>query len=207
MRLRSHGLSDIGRKRKTNEDSLFLDDDLGLYIVADGMGGHEAGEVASAEAVAAIYSIVQRGRPIIDRFVSGPDPQRQASVVRLIESSVQSATYMIYGLAELAPEQAGMGTTASVLLCAGTLGVTAQVGDSRVYQVRAGKTRQITEDHTLINWQLKEGLITEEEAALSPNRNVITRAVGDRDYVEVDTRAFEIESADRYLLCSGGLHG
>ena len=114
---------------------------------------------------------------------------------------------MVYALAELDREKSGMGTTISALLTLGEYAVTAQVGDSRIYQVRDGLVSQITEDHTLISWQIREGLITPEEARRSPHRNVITRAVGNRDYVEVDTGLLTLSSGDRFLLCSDGLHG
>ncbi|MEM7605454.1 MAG: protein phosphatase 2C domain-containing protein [Myxococcota bacterium] len=100
-----------------------------------------------------------------------------------------------------------MGTTLSALAICGHYGVTAQVGDSRIYLVRGGRAAQLTEDHTLVAWQLKQGIITEAEAAVSPHRNVITRAVGSRDYVQVDTRFFEVRPGDAFLVCSDGLHG
>jgi protein phosphatase len=114
---------------------------------------------------------------------------------------------MIFALAELDREKRGMGTTISALLTLGEYAVTAQVGDSRIYQVREGAVTQITEDHTLISWQMRQGLITPEEARRSPHRNVITRAVGNRDYVEVDTGLIALAPGDRFLLCSDGLHG
>jgi protein phosphatase len=126
---------------------------------------------------------------------------------RLLEGAVQAATYMIFAMAELDREKSGMGTTISAMLSLGDYAVTAQVGDSRIYQVHEGRVTQITEDHTLISWQLKQGLITPEEARRSPHRNVITRAVGNRDYVEVDTGLVTLLSGDRFLLCSDGLHG
>ena len=100
-----------------------------------------------------------------------------------------------------------MGTTISALLISGDRAIVAQVGDSRVYRVSDEKLEQLTQDHTLIAWQLKQGLITEEEAIVSPHRNVITRAVGNRDYVEVDTRVLDLSPGDCFLLCSDGLHG
>src|SRR5262249_51530442 len=103
--------------------------------------------------------------------------------------------------------KSGMGTTISALLLSGDHAVTAQVGDSRVYRVCGPDLEQLTEDHTLIAWQLKQGLITPQEAKLSPHRNVITRAVGNREYVEVDTRLLDLSAGDRFLLCSDGLHG
>lgn len=207
MRSESIGLSDIGRRRKSNEDAFFRDDELCLYVVADGMGGHAAGEVASSEAVDTIHGMVRRGNAAIQKLIASPSDDTLRAVKRLLESSVQAATYMVFALAELEPDQAGMGTTISALLVAGNRGIIAQVGDSRLYLVREGRARQLTEDHTLIAWQLREGLITEEEARSSPHRNVITRAVGNRDYVEVDTSVVELVVGDKLLLCSDGLHG
>lgn len=192
----------MGRHRRSNEDAFFRDDALGLYVVADGMGGHAAGEVASAEAVDAVHGMVKRG-------ILQPDgpPVDEASACRLLEGAIQSATYMLFAMAEVERDKSGMGTTLSAALVVGGALVTGQVGDSRIYQIRGGKAEQITEDHTLIAWQIKQGIISANEAKTSPHRNVITRAVGNRDYVEVDTRVVAIERGDRYLLCSDGLHG
>lgn len=172
------------------------------------MGGHAAGEVASAEAVDTVHGMVRKGDAALDRLRRGEveeDAVRPA--IRVLESAVQAATYMVFGLAQADPERQGMGTTLSALAICGRYCVTAQVGDSRVYLVRDGHAAQLTEDHTLVAWQLKQGIITEEEAAVSPHRNVITRAVGSRDYVQVDTRFFEARAGDAFLLCSDGLHG
>jgi protein phosphatase len=114
---------------------------------------------------------------------------------------------MVVSLAEMDRGKTGMGTTLSALLVLGEYAVTAQVGDSRIYRVKGGSVEQLTEDHTLIAWQLKQGLITPQEAKKSPHRNVITRAVGNRDYVQVDTGLVKLASGDRFLLCSDGLHG
>ena len=103
--------------------------------------------------------------------------------------------------------KSGMGTTISALLVLGDYAITAQVGDSRIYLIRGDHLEQLTEDHTLIAWQLKQGLITPQEAKKSPHRNVITRAVGNREYVQVDTRLVGLQPGDRFLLCSDGLHG
>ncbi len=202
------GLSDVGRRRSVNEDAFFFDDALGLYVVADGMGGHAAGEIASAEAVDTVHGMVRRGAPTLERLGNGDTSEetlRQA--IRVIESAVQAATYMIFGIAQHNPDRQGMGTTLSALAVSGRYCLTAQVGDSRVYLIRRGAAAQLTEDHTLVAWQLKQGIITEEEAAVSPHRNVVTRAVGSRDYVQVDTNFLECEPGDGFLLCSDGLHG
>jgi len=120
---------------------------------------------------------------------------------------VQAATYFVFSIAEIDRDKSGMGTTISALLILGGYAITAQVGDSRVYKVEGGVVEQLTEDHTLIAWQLKQGLITPAEAARSPHRNVITRAVGNREYVQVDTRRIQLVPSTRFLLCSDGLHG
>jgi protein phosphatase len=114
---------------------------------------------------------------------------------------------MVFGLAQHDPEQQGMGTTVSVLAMCGDYGITAQVGDSRIYLIRGHAVEPLTEDHTLVAWQLKQGIITEAEAARSPHRNVITRAVGSREYVQVDTGFLEVQPSDAFMLCSDGLHG
>lgn len=205
---RCAGLSDVGRRRVSNEDSLFFDDEMGLYAVADGMGGHAAGEVASQEAIDTVRGMVRQGEGLLRAVEAGDhSPEALWRVGRLLESAVQAATYMVFGIAQSDPEQAGMGTTLSALLLCGPFGVTAQVGDSRVYMIRGGQVNQLTEDHTLIAWQLKQGIISQNEAALSPHKNVITRAVGSREYVQVDTHFFRVEAGDSFMLCSDGLHG
>lgn len=191
-----------------NQDAYFIDDDLGLYVVADGMGGHAAGEVAAWEAIQAIRDMMLRGRETIEEFRRNPITEETSrAICRLLESAVQSATYLVFGLAEQSPNFQGMGTTVSALLLAGAHVVTAQVGDTRVYCVRDGEAIQLTEDHTLINWQIREGIITPEEAKFAPNKNVITRAVGNKDYVEVDTQILSVRMGDRFVICSDGLHG
>jgi serine/threonine protein phosphatase PrpC len=181
---------------------------MGLYAVADGMGGHAAGEIASQEAIDTVRGMVRQGEGLLRAVEAGDhSPEALWRVGRLLESAVQAATYMVFGIAQNDPEQAGMGTTLSALLICGPFGVTAQVGDSRIYMVREGSASQLTEDHTLIAWQLKQGLISETEAALSPHKNVITRAVGSREYVQVDTHFFQIQPKDVFMLCSDGLHG
>ncbi len=208
--MHGHGAAhtDVGRRRKINEDAFFMDDALGLYVVADGMGGHAAGEVASQEAVDTVHGMVRQGFDKLKRVAEGDDSSEALqAVLRLAESAVQAATYMVFGIAQHQPSHQGMGTTLSTLLVCGGYGVTAQVGDSRIYLVRDGVAAPLTEDHTLVAWQLKQGIITAEEALVSPHRNVITRAVGSREYVQVDTRFFEARSGDAFLLCSDGLHG
>jgi serine/threonine protein phosphatase PrpC len=207
MRILSFGMSDVGRRRPHNEDSLLFDDELALYIVADGVGGNAKGEVASAESVELVHSWVKRWRKTLNAQIADPSPENANLVRRLLESAVQSACYMVFGMGQQDPRQRGMSSTLSSLLINAGIAFIAQVGDSRVYLTRGGKTSQLTEDHTLVNFRLKLGLITPEEAANSPGKNVITRAVGHQDYVEVDTFDLEVEPGDRFMLCSDGLHG
>jgi serine/threonine protein phosphatase PrpC len=207
LRRTGFALTDLGRKRASNEDAFFVDDALGLYVVADGMGGHAAGEIASREAVDTLYGMVKTGLGQLRALVDPLSDQDSQAACRLMESAVQAATYFVYSIAEIDRDKSGMGTTISALLVLGGYAVTAQVGDSRIYRVEGAAVEQLTEDHTLIAWQLKQGLITPQEAARSPHRNVITRAVGNREYVQVDTRCIRLASGVRFLLCSDGLHG
>jgi protein phosphatase len=204
--IRSHGGSDVGRRRQANEDAFLCDDELGLWVVADGMGGHAAGEVASQEAIDTVYGMIKRGKVRLGS-ATGDEEALVRAGVRLLEGAVQAATYMVFAMSELDSRKSGMGTTISAMMSLDRYCVTAQVGDSRIYRIRDDLAEQLTEDHTLINWQLKQGIITEEEAKHSKHKNVITRAVGNRDYVQVDTGIVELASGDAFLLCSDGLHG
>jgi protein phosphatase len=198
------GDTDVGRRRVSNEDAFGLDVEAGVFVVADGMGGH----AASREAVDTVLSMMRKDLPTFREIESAgrtDDIVRRAK--RSVEAAMQAATYMVFALAETDPDQRGMGTTLSTLLVAGDVGITGQVGDSRIYRIRNGEVTRLTEDHTLVAWQIKQGIISPQEAERSPHRNVITRAVGSRDYVQVDTHVFDLEPGDRFLLCSDGLHG
>lgn len=207
MRTVSHSLSDVGRKRPHNEDAFVADDVLGLYIVADGVGGQAKGEVASSEAVDQVRMWVRRHLAEIEGYLAEGTDDGVVEVRRLLEAGVQQACYMLFSIAEIDPEKKGMSTTMSVLFARGGHAILAQVGDSRVYRRRGDEVAQLTEDHTLINYKLKHGLITPQEAAEAGGKNVITRAVGHKDYVQVDTFAAGMVVGDRYLLCTDGLHG
>jgi protein phosphatase len=205
---RSYFASDSGRKRKHNEDAVSADDALGLYVVCDGVGGHAKGEIASREAAEQVASYLRAQKSVLDAYLALPADQADTQKVRrLLESAVQNACYMIFGIAEMDPTHTGMATTISALLLLGRSAFLAQVGDSRIYLVRSGIATQLTEDHTLVNAKLKQGLITREQAETMKNKNVITRAVGHRDYVEVDLFEVLLGPGDRFLLCSDGLHG
>ena len=207
MIVRSAGGTDVGKRRTLNEDAWLSDDELSVYFVADGMGGHAAGEIASAEAVETAHGMVVRARPTLNLLKEPLVESDARAAKRAMESAIQAATYMVFSMAELDREKTGMGTTMSGMIVLGDFGVIGQVGDSRIYQIRDGMADQVTEDHTLIAWQLRQGLITPEEARHSTQKNVITRAVGNREYVQVDTMIVPLEIGDKFLLCSDGLHG
>jgi protein phosphatase len=204
---RSFYLSDAGRKRQLNEDAVSTDDRLGLYVVCDGVGGHAKGEVASRETADQVVGYVRGHAHLVQAYLDEPGPGTSMPVRRMLESAVQSACYVVFGLAEMDPAQRGMATTLSALLLIGPSAFLAQVGDSRIYLLRNGVVTQLTEDHTLVNAKLKKGLITPEQAQSMRGKNVITRAVGHKDYVEVDLAQIAVEAGDRFLLCSDGLHG
>jgi protein phosphatase len=210
MRAVSVAVTDVGRKRSVNEDAFFRDDDMCFYVVADGVGGHNKGEIASRETIDQLKMWVYGARrdleKLIERCEAG-ETDANWEIRRLLENGVQSACYMVFGMAELDPEKRGMSTTCSALLIRGGYAFAAHVGDSRVYRVRNQQVLQITEDHTLINYKLKHGLMTREEAERASGKNVITRAVGHKDYVQVDTADVDVAVGDRFVMCTDGLHG
>jgi len=188
---------------------MYSDDQMAFYVVADGVGGHSKGEIASRETIEQLQMWVHGAMTRIaelDAPIAAGDTDARLEIRRLLESGVQSACYMVYGMAELDPDKRGMSTTCSALLFCGGFAFAAHVGDSRVYRVRGEEVLQITEDHTLINYKLKHGLMTPEEAEKAGGKNVITRAVGHKDYVQVDTADVDTEPGDRYFLCTDGFH-
>ena len=210
MKLLSVARSDVGRKRQINEDAFFRDDAKGFYVVADGVGGHNKGEIASREAVDHLKSWVYGATRDLDRLVERimfGDSECVWEIRRLLESGVKNACYMVYGMAELDPEKKGMSTTLSAMLVRAGMAFAVHVGDSRVYRVRKDGVLQLTEDHTLINYKVKHGMMTKAEAEKASGKNVITRAVGHKEYVQVDTADIDAVVGDRFLLCSDGLHG
>jgi serine/threonine protein phosphatase PrpC len=202
MEIQAQAATDIGRKKRSNEDSFSIDASIRLYIVADGMGGHAAGEVASSVAVEQVNRIIYNGTQSITDWQS---EEARYQILDLIEVAVRQAGREIYNMAELDLSKRGMGTTVSLLLLTPFRGYIAHVGDSRIYLVRDEEVFQLTEDHSLIRELLRNKKITPEEAANSPYRNALTRAVGVYADVEVDLLDFEIAEKDQFLLCSDGL--
>lgn len=206
MHIVAVGKTDVGQKRDHNEDNLLLDPGLGLYVVCDGMGGHAAGEVASAHAVATVQRVLTEQRAVIDDTRKDQSEARER-LAMVCEQAVNTACSEIFSMATADNGKAGMGTTLVMMLVAGGKGVMAHVGDSRLYMVRAGQIHQLSEDHSYTSEMVKRGKMTREQARTSPYANVITRAVGIQKNVQVDTLVFDIIPGDTFLLCSDGLTG
>ncbi|MCB9713897.1 MAG: cyclic nucleotide-binding domain-containing protein [Myxococcales bacterium] len=200
--------TDVGRKRTENEDNFLIDKRLRLFVVADGMGGHASGEIASAMAVHGIREVIDRERDIVDTY-DDDDPKSHVEVCTLLEYAVHHTCAQIFQKARREPEKRGMGTTLVVLLFIGARGFIAYVGDSRIYLLRGGIVYQLTEDHSLRNELIRMGKITADEFESSPYanlKNAMTRAVGVYESVEVDTLDFDVIPGDSFLLCSDGLY-
>jgi serine/threonine protein phosphatase PrpC len=201
------GKTDVGQKRDHNEDALLLDAGLGLYVVCDGMGGHAAGEVASAHAVKTVQRVMQENLALIEEARKEKGIDARERLISVVEGAVNTACSEIFAMATADNGKAGMGTTLVMMLVVGGKGLMAHVGDSRLYMVRAGQIHQLSEDHSYTSEMVKRGKMTREQARTSPYANVITRAVGIQKNVQVDTLMFDMIPGDTFLLCSDGLHG
>jgi serine/threonine protein phosphatase PrpC len=197
------GHTDIGQVKDSNEDNFLVDKRLRLYIVADGMGGHAAGEVASDTAVREIRRYVKEHEAVLQHFIESGEGREQ--ILEMVETSIRRAGRAIYDQAQADPAKRGMGTTVVMLLLTPERGFIGHVGDSRVYLVRGGEVFQMTEDHSLINELIRRGKLRPEDAKDAPYKNAVTRAVGVYADVEVDTLDFEIAAGDNFMLCSDGL--
>jgi len=209
MEIKHWAATDVGRKRSHNEDNFLIDKNLNLFVVADGMGGHASGEVASAIAVHTIRDVVFAERDLLTRYYNDFDATAQMELCTLLEYAVHHASAQIFRKAQQEPEKRGMGTTVVALLIIGRRGFIAYVGDSRIYLSRNGAIYPLTEDHSLMNELIRSGKVRADEFAVSPYanfKNAMTRAVGVYEHVEVDILDFEILPGDAFLLCSDGLY-
>ena len=191
LRIESAGKTDVGLVREKNEDSMLIDPTVGLFVVCDGMGGHVGGQVASQLAVATISEVI---RSTTETAADEPDK---------LVSSIKAANQAVFAKAKADPSLHNMGTTVVAIREDGDLIHLCHVGDSRIYRLRQDKFEQVTRDHSLIN-------LYEDNAELAarfgrPNSNVIVRAVGLREQVDVDHRVIAMEPSDMYLLCCDGL--
>jgi len=200
-------VTDVGRVRDHNEDSFLVDKKLNLFIVADGMGGHAAGEVASQIASHTVREVLKASSDMLHQFEAGHGGIGRQDILRLLESAVQQACSAVYNAGQEDESKRGMGTTIDALLLIGTRGFIAHVGDSQVYLYRQSAIHQLTEDHSLINELLRRGRLSREQIEKLQYKNAVTRAVGVYESVEVDTLDFDVLMGDRFLLCSDGLSG
>jgi serine/threonine protein phosphatase PrpC len=199
------GVSDVGRKRDHNEDSFLLDEDLCLFVVADGMGGHAGGGTASRLAVETIDAQVRAAKAApVDPFCFTGELS-DSPLPEVLRAAVEAACAKIFQAAQAEPHLSGMGTTTIALLAHGQHAFFAHVGDSRAYLVRGDLVQQISEDHSLVNEQIKAGMITLDEARHSRYKNIITRSVGFEQEVVVDVMGLVTEVGDTFVLCSDGM--
>jgi PPM family protein phosphatase len=205
MKVVSAGLTDVGRKRNHNEDSFLIDEELQLFVVADGMGGHAGGGRASSLAVETIDRELRQSRDGKDNPFLVEASLQDSPLPEVIRSAVERACQTIFTTAQEDPRLAGMGTTVISLLIRSDHAFFAHVGDSRAYLIRGDLIQQISEDHSLVNEQIKAGMITPEEAKHSRYKNIITRSVGFEEEVQVDVMGLVCEPMDTFLLCSDGL--
>jgi len=197
-------LTDVGLLREHNEDAIASDATMGFVILADGMGGYKAGEVASEMAVLSITAEIKEAmldfQPGQQSEVSSQQPEAQ-----LIVDAVRNANAAIYHASQTHPQCEGMGTTLVVGLFTNNKLLVGHIGDSRMYRLRNQLLTQITEDHSLLQEQIKAGLISPEQARFATNRNLVTRALGIDPEVELELNEYDVEVDDIYLLCSDGL--
>ncbi|MBI2377700.1 MAG: Stp1/IreP family PP2C-type Ser/Thr phosphatase [Deltaproteobacteria bacterium] len=207
MKLRAAGLSHVGMKRTHNEDALCLLSEYSLYLVADGMGGHSSGEVASRMAVETISSFFR----MTTRDEEATWPFKEERNLRYDENrlvaGIKWSNRRIYEAASREPKYKGMGTTIVSAFFTQGGAYLGHVGDSRGYRIRNGRIEQITEDHSLLNDYIKANKLTPEEIEAFPHKNVIVRALGMKEVVQVDVNRLDPKPDDYYLLCSDGLSG
>ncbi len=196
MEVISSFATDRGRKRTGNEDSLMANDWLGLYLVADGMGGHSCGDVASETTVDVIRATVEEA---MKNGILKRNPEK------VFLDAIGLANRGVWELATKSVKCRNMGTTITGVVVTEKGFLTANVGDSRVYRIRDGRIEQLTTDHSLVAEEVALGVITSEEAKVSPKRNVITRALGLGETVKVDSVLYEVLDGDRLVICSDGL--
>jgi serine/threonine protein phosphatase PrpC len=199
-------VTDVGVVRDHNEDSAFMEPIQGFFIVADGMGGHAAGEVASAMAVETVRNTLEAAKPEVDAFKRAPTDAGRRALVQLLQNAVLQAHQAVFQRGQTETDKQGMGTTLDVVLVAGAEAFVAHVGDSRTYLVRDGKSSQITTDHTVAEVLVIEGKLTIEEAQVSPLRTILVNAIGVSADVGVEMAHVTLKQNDRLLLCSDGLH-
>jgi protein phosphatase len=203
-KVRCVGVTDTGRVREHNEDTIGTDADVGLVVLADGMGGYKSGEVASGIAVRTLLGLIKEAVERQDLNVPDPDTGLSRPVI-LLRDAIQRANKIIYQTARTQPNCEGMGTTVVAGLFFDDKLTIAHVGDSRMYRLRDSKLEQVTQDHSLMQELVQRGFYTPEEAARAAAKNFVTRALGVEPTVEVEVTEIPVAKDDLFLLCSDGL--
>ena len=198
---------DVGRARTNNEDSVALDADAMVAVLADGMGGYNAGEVASGMATSLVCACIVQwlSAHTVPTEMTAPTPPTARELAQAMGRCVEQANRAIFDASNANPQYSGMGTTLAMVAVAGGHLVVGHVGDSRVYRLRGGQLQRLTRDHSLLQEQLDAGLITPAQAARSTNRNLVTRALGVEAEVTLEARDHSLMQDDLLLLCSDGL--
>ncbi len=205
MRIRSFGHSDVGRRREKNEDSLLVSDPLGLYAVADGMGGHQGGDFASRLATATIEEVIRSLDTDPEMTLQEGETIKKGEFQSYLRYAIRLSSRRIFDKSHDEPALRGMGTTAVAILFRNNKVYIANVGDSRAYRIRSEEISQITKDHSLVGEQIRAGILTEEEARGHRLKNIITRSVGFQEEVDADIDIRVVREGDKFLLCSDGL--
>lgn len=200
LRIDAVGLSDVGRMRTRNEDSFGIEEDLSLYVVADGMGGHGNGDIASRIAVQAVSDFVR------ENSQEPADAEGdQIGESEMLSEAVREAHRSVLRAADTDRSLFGMGTTLVGMLVVDSEALVAHVGDSRVYRLRDDELERLTSDHSWVNEQVAAGHLSEEQARVHPLKSVVTRALGGESDYEADVQRLDLRSGDRFLICSDGL--
>src|SRR5262245_2715418 len=205
--IEAFGRTDVGRRRKINEDSYLVSPESKLYAVCDGMGGHNAGEVASKMAIETIEAFIERSG--VEKEITWPwglDANLSFEGNRL-KTAIRLANARVFQAADNREELTGMGTTVVALVLSGQGMTIASAGDSRCYLVRGGELKQLTRDDSWVSAALGEGILNSDDVEHHPLRNVITKAVGARDTIDLDVVEHDLKPGDVVMLCSDGLHG
>jgi protein phosphatase len=204
--LEAFGKTDVGRRRKLNEDNFLVDTEASLFSVCDGMGGHNAGEVASRLAIETLGAFIQKSHK--EKEITWPyglDVNLSFDGNRL-KTAIKLANKRVYKAADNREDYTGMGTTVVAALVTGTMVTIGSAGDSRCYLFREGKLSQLTRDDSWVSAAWAEGILSADEIERHPLRNVITKAVGAKDTIEIDVTEHTLSNGDVVLLCSDGLH-
>lgn len=196
--------TDAGSIRTHNEDNLAADRELGLLVLADGMGGYKAGDVASSIATGLVFDYLKPF--LLDKDASSESYGRESAETQAITDAITKTNLAIFKTAQTNTKYSGMGTTLVLMLLRQNRALIAHVGDSRLYRLRQGRLELLTQDHSLLQEQVELGLISSEHARVSHNRNLVSRALGVHEKIEADIAEHAVHANDVYLLCSDGLN-